>query len=1346
LRTNLEEGKLLLENEDAGNPVALESYAGRLEDSLADLERKLDGIVKRILENGEDPSAVRQLLEAEIRRWCADARLDERVFSILPGVGFRGLLACGRLGPAPTAQDEMARLIAAFVQRYRGARDPLPKQAFARVILLLRRIGVLFDSQPPTISIELIPAKAGYNLSDMTQGLLVKISFADDISGPDPDSLSIVATVGGSSFDLTSSATSSFDPITGEGIASMILGVFSIPDGFVTLTVRLCDMAGNCGLESVSFLKDTLPPAIAVSSPAAGSTIDGPTVPVDVKITDEVSGIDTGATSVFFNGVDVSQLLTFGGTAAAQSITGELQGQEGSNQLEITAIDNVGNVSRIVVDFVIRLVLAELPPKFNLMAQAGEDQEGFYFTRAPETLVWKVLDEMGNPVEGVTCILEIDPTGTRSPEGEKPDLGAMIPAPGLSFVSDKNGIAGVNYVFGNSSVLLRAFALLGSTIDPPRFELTALGSPPREPGHSPEFLLEFVTRDFEATPEGFVKRDGSGEPIAKKDPERPLEVIQGDKLIETGTIREGTVFDDQGIAVGADKLHEYFIRMVFIHDTDPPPPEKLDVLVRALDIGVGAAFVPGGVAPYAAKLTLKDEFTELLEETPRVYRTIYLSKPFVLTSMLEDPQRQGFTLFVDEKGTLVTSKNQVVIASSTDGSFDAKIIGAESRSGTTGHPAPVHLQWVSLGDSLTNGTMETSVFRRNQLSAYPKVLADTLGVSFGLPILTEPGIPPAAWGRRLPDGQVALDNPDTLFFDRLAVPPRMGGRDGGAWTTHNFAIDGMEFRQIYNCGRFLDREGLGALMDRLSEYGSGPKIGADAMLRDFALESVAALEPTSFGSSRQGTHFRIANEALWFTHPIIRFKPEERQTRTDQVINARAFAPELVLMIAGNNDGLESLLSGLTISTALTPLNDDLKFNRPDLLRELHSQQPGELDLQTLLDPPAEKGIPSNVIPEVRSKRLITNKITDSLWDKALGKINILSFSAGCSALLDELSQSHTPDGLPSDMIVGTLPPIEAIPVVLRIPEGEAGTTAHLGKLWVRPTVTVGGVERTADFPYRLDFFGVTPAEVNEPVADFIELLKQIPISNKAMKYDPATQTEIHDTELGAWPKGTQISILAFANRFGARLEELVVNGVIDVGLVEGFLFKFFSARSGLVEDMHDEIVEHWPRVRQRLFKDPYEFRADEVLIKDEIDLIRDRIGGFNTVIRNNIKRINDARQAAADPRVRERKILIYDLNAVFKDAVKNGRNVPELAQTLDLRLNGGLFSMDGVHPGRLGHALIAQDMYKLMLQEAEKRKEGSQTFGGLPLNYLAARVKSFERMIEQKSKDDQVYRITGGK
>jgi hypothetical protein len=174
--------------------------------------------------------------------------------------------------------------------------------------------------------------------------------------------------------------------------------------------------------------------------------------------------------------------------------------------------------------------------------------------------------------------------------------------------------------------------------------------------------------------------------------------------------------------------------------------------------------------------------------------------------------------------------------------------------------------------------------------------------------------------------------------------------------------------------------------------------------------------------------------------------------------------------------------------------------------------------------------------------------------------------------------------------------------------------------------------------------------------------------------------------------------------------------------------------------NIRSELIKHWREAKQRLFMEPYLFREDELITAGkELDELKGAIGRFNDLIKLEVEAVNGGRVTSSDLRVRERLIKIYDLNAVFENARREGRLVPELGMTLDLRLKGGLFSMDGVHLGRLGHALIAQDFFKLMLQEARRRD--SKTFGGLDITVLESSSVTFEETIRLKAGQDQVFR-----
>jgi phospholipase/lecithinase/hemolysin len=86
------------------------------------------------------------------------------------------------------------------------------------------------------------------------------------------------------------------------------------------------------------------------------------------------------------------------------------------------------------------------------------------------------------------------------------------------------------------------------------------------------------------------------------------------------------------------------------------------------------------------------------------------------------------------------------------------------------------------------------------------------------------------------------------------------------------------------------------------------------------------------------------------------------------------------------------------------------------------------------------------------------------------------------------------------------------------------------------------------------------------------------------------------------------------------------------------------------------------------LLKDP-----DFVLDSDEVALIQERIDVFNEIIENGAASI---------------KMPLIDINALFEEIDKDPPTFFGIPVTP--RFLGGIFSLDGVHPSNIGHALAA--------------------------------------------------------
>ncbi|MGQ9618748.1 MAG: SGNH/GDSL hydrolase family protein [Candidatus Aminicenantia bacterium] len=92
----------------------------------------------------------------------------------------------------------------------------------------------------------------------------------------------------------------------------------------------------------------------------------------------------------------------------------------------------------------------------------------------------------------------------------------------------------------------------------------------------------------------------------------------------------------------------------------------------------------------------------------------------------------------------------------------------------------------------------------------------------------------------------------------------------------------------------------------------------------------------------------------------------------------------------------------------------------------------------------------------------------------------------------------------------------------------------------------------------------------------------------------------------------------------------------------------------------------------------------DEVVLdKDEISAIRARTEQINSIIKNISTTFN---------------IPLFDINSFFQKVSKEGLNVGGVKLTTAY-LTGGLFSLDGVHPSSLGHAILTNEFIKILNQ-----------------------------------------------
>ena len=156
------------------------------------------------------------------------------------------------------------------------------------------------------------------------------------------------------------------------------------------------------------------------------------------------------------------------------------------------------------------------------------------------------------------------------------------------------------------------------------------------------------------------------------------------------------------------------------------------------------------------------------------------------------------------------------------------------------------------------------------------------------------------------------------------------------------------------------------------------------------------------------------------------------------------------------------------------------------------------------------------------------------------------------------------------------------------------------------------------------------------------------------------------------------------AERLGALGADIVLANIPDVTSI-GFLLdrqdliKFLGSDFGMAEgDFTTVIAMLIIKVGLNdgsLLQDP-----NFVLDANEVELVEQRIEVFNEII-------DEAAAGIGAP--------VVDINTLFKEIVANPPVI--LGVSITHRFLGGMFSLDGVHPSNIGHALTANAFIKMI-------------------------------------------------
>ena len=209
------------------------------------------------------------------------------------------------------------------------------------------------DTTPPTYVIQLPAANSFLNTA--TPSLLV--TYQDDSSGVDPTKFAIRI----DGIDRTNRMMVTATAATGALQASDAL-----VDGAHQVEVTVVDRAGNSApVVPQSFLVDTTPPTISITSPANGLFTNINHAPIAISYTDSGSGIDVSKLKVLVDGVDQTAQFTVTATGATGSPVAALP--DGVHTITATIQDLAGNPATATAAFTVDTV----PPQITITQPAN---------------------------------------------------------------------------------------------------------------------------------------------------------------------------------------------------------------------------------------------------------------------------------------------------------------------------------------------------------------------------------------------------------------------------------------------------------------------------------------------------------------------------------------------------------------------------------------------------------------------------------------------------------------------------------------------------------------------------------------------------------------------------------------------------------------------------------------------------------------------------------------------------------------------------------------------------------------------------------------------------------------